>query len=219
MMISKWLLTIILLAIHLNNTSWCNSGWRHFYITPGDSASQEKCPTDYCYTLKDVIKNQSYFFESNTVLELMPERYEITERVGQLVIANVGHFMLKGSQINSTIIYCQQNATFGLTFAKADDIVISDIQISHCCAKLTENITIDATRVDDYMYVASQMDDHIKQWLSAYQGSCDVQNRFPCCASIASIDSRVVAIQKTAVLHSKGVGILILSVLPSILKG
>ena len=208
MMISKWLLTIIPLAIHLNNTSWCNSGWRHFYITPGDSASQERCPTNYCYTLQDVIKNQSYFFESNTVLELMPGRYDITEKVGQLVIANISHFMLKGSQINSTTIYCQLNATFGLTFAKADDIVISDIQISHCCAELTENITIDATRVDDY--VASEMDNHVKQWLSAYQGSCNAQNRFPCRASITSIDSRVVVIRQTTVLHSKGVGILIL---------
>ena len=187
MMICQWLLSIILLASHLNDISWCNSGWRHFYITPGDSASQERCPTDHCYSLQDVIKNQSYFFESNTVLELMPGRYDITERVGQLVIANVGHFILKGSQINSTTIYCQQNVTFGLTFAKADDIVILDIQISHCCAELTVNITIDATRVDDF--VASEMDAHIKQWLAAYQGSCSAQNRFPCCVTITIVST------------------------------
>ena len=138
----------------------------------------------------------------------MPGRYDITERVGQLVIANVSHFILKGSQINSTTICCQQNATFGLTFANADNVVISDVQISHCCAKLTVNITIDATRVDDY--VKSQMDIHIKQWLHDYQGSCSAQNRFPCCATITSIDNRGVAIRQTTILHSKEVGILIL---------
>ena len=208
-MIYQWLITITLFVTHLNAVSLSNSGWRHFYIAPSDSAWQERCPTDHCYSLQDVIKNQSYFFESNTMLELIPGRYDITERVGQLVIANVSNFVLKGSlQINSTIIYCQQNATFGLTFANADDIVISDIQISHCCAKLTVNITTDATRVHDY--VRSELDTHIKQWLGAYQGSCNAQNRFPCCATIASIDNRGVAIRQITVLHSKEVGVLVL---------
>jgi predicted outer membrane repeat protein len=73
---------------------------------------------------------------------------------------------------------------------------------------LTVNITIDATRVDEY--VISELDAHIRQWLAAYQGSCSAQNRFPCCATITSINNRKVTIQQTKVLNSKEVGILIL---------
>ena len=110
---------------HLTIISQCNSGWRHFYITPGDL--QEMCPIDHCYSLQDVINNQSYFFDSYTVLELTPGRYDITERVGQLVIANISHFTLKGSLVESKpniTIDCQQNATFGLTFANIVDVAI-----------------------------------------------------------------------------------------------
>ena len=206
----RWLLTIAFLS-QLNVISQCDLEWRHLYIGPSDDASQERCPSNYCYSLQDVIKNQSYFFKSNTTLELMPGRYVITEEVGQLEIVNVSHFILKGSQINLTMIYCQKNATFGFTFANTDDIVISDIQISHCCAQLTANITIDATRVDDYTrYAKSEINTSIGQWLDAYQGPCNAQNRFPCCTTIATINSGKISIHQTTVLHSKGVGILIL---------
>ena len=206
----QWLLTITFLS-HLNIFGQCSFDWRHLYVRPGDDASQERCPSNYCYSLQDVIKNQSYFFKSYTMLELMPGRYDITEEVGQLEIVNVSHFILKGSQINLTIIYCQKNATLGFTFANTDDIVISDIQISHCCAQLTANITIDATRVDDYTrYPKSEIDASIRQWLGVYQGSCNTQNHFPCCTTITTIDNGKISIHQTTVLHSKGVGILIL---------
>ena len=72
---------------------------------------------------------------------------------------------------------------------------------------MTTNITIDDTRVADF--VISKIDNSIKQWFNAYQGSCHAQHHFPCCTSIASIDNTRIVISKTIVLHSKGVGILI----------
>ena len=111
------------------------------------------------------------------------------------------------------MIYCQKNATFGFTFENIDDIVVSDIQISHCCAQLTTNISIDPTQVDNYtMYgtMKSEIDPSHRKWLVAYQGSCHEQNRFPCCITIAVIDNGNISIHQTTVLHSKGVGILIL---------
>ena len=143
------------------------------------------------------------------MLELMPGRYDITEKVGQLEIVNVSHFILKGSQINLIMIYCQKNATFGFTFANIHDIVVSDIQISHCCAQLTANFTINATQVDNYtMYeiVISEIDASNRQWLNAYQGSCNAQNCFkiPCCTTIATIDNGKISLHQTTVLHSKG---------------
>ena len=209
----QWLLTIAFLS-HLSVIGQCDLERRHLFIGPGNDPSQERCPTDHCYSLQEVIKNQSYFFDSNTTLELMPGRYDIIEKVGQLVIANVSHFILKGSQINLTVIYCQQYATFGFIFANTDDIVISDIQISHCCAQLSANITIDATRADNYTITSTnfkpEINTSIRRWLDAYQGPCNAQNRFPCCTTIATIDSGKISIHQTTVLHSKGVGILIL---------
>ena len=205
------LLTILLLS-HQTIVCQCNSKWRHFYIAPDDGASQKSCPVDYCYSLQDVIRNQSHFFDSNTTLELLPGRYDITERVGQLTVANVSHFVLRGSKIKqkpATTITCHQTATFGLTFVNTVDIAVSDIEIAHCCAELTENITIDATRVDDY--IPSDLDPFVKQWFRGYQGYCDEHSRlFPCCTTVASINSVKTEISRITVLHSKGVGILIL---------
>ena len=206
---NRWLITIVF--VNMIVISQCNSGWRHLYIIPGDNASKEQCPVEHCYSLQDVINNQSYFFDTYTVLELMPGMYDITESVGQLVIANISHFTLKGSLIQSkpnTTIYCQQNATFGFTFTNTVDVTILNIQIIHCCAQLTTNITIDNTKIEKF--VTFKLDCFIKQWFGAYQGSCHEQNRFPCCISIASINNVRIVLSQTVVLHSKGVGILVL---------
>lgn len=213
MVMSCQLLLTIAFLCHLNVTGQCDLTWRHLYVRPGDDASRERCPTDRCYPLHDVIKNQSYFFTSNTTLELMPGRYDITEKVGQLEIVNISHFILKGSKINSSMIYCQKNATFGFTFANIVDVEISDIQISHCCAQSIANITIDDTEIDNstmYSTIKSEIKASNRQWLNAYQGSCDALNIFPCCITIAIIDIGKISMHQTTVLYSKGVGILIL---------
>ena len=64
-------------------------------MKPPENASERRCPIDQCYSLQDVIKNQTYFFDSNTTLDLMPVRYDITERLGQTVINDVSNFILK----------------------------------------------------------------------------------------------------------------------------
>ena len=74
-----WLFTNVFVN-HLIVVSQCNSGWRHPYITLGDNASQKRCPVEHCYSLQDVINNQSYFFDTYILMELMPGSYHITVR-------------------------------------------------------------------------------------------------------------------------------------------
>ena len=78
------------------STILCNQsalGWSTFYISPSNCDSWPA--DDYSYSLQDVINNQSYFFDSNTTLELMPGKYNITEKVGQLVIISSSEFSNK----------------------------------------------------------------------------------------------------------------------------
>ena len=103
---------------------------RIIYIT-----SEESCPVDLCYRLEDVLNNSSYFFDSYTTLELLPGEYNITEKVGQLILIEVVNFTLKGSSPNVTIT-CQPGATWGLTIIKSLRVEISNVQIYKCFANL-----------------------------------------------------------------------------------
>ena len=133
---SRFLITIILLlaASFLNSFSQNSTDSeirkKTIYVAPEDS-----CPVDHCYHLKDVLSNTSYFFDSYTTLELLPGVYNITEKVGQLVLVKVKNFTLKGSSLNVTII-CQPGATWGLTIIKSVWVEISNVQIYNCSAKL-----------------------------------------------------------------------------------
>ena len=106
---------IVVLASFLSLVVGQNdTGWRTIYISSGSNSS---CFVDHCYSFQDVISNQSYFFLSNTTLELSPGKYIIIERIGHLVIANIKNFRLKGTTDSlveeSTTISCQNGATLG----------------------------------------------------------------------------------------------------------
>ena len=103
---------------------------RIIYVMPEDS-----CPVDHCYHFKHVLSNSSYFFDSYTTLELLPGEYNITEKVGQLVLVKVVNFTLRGSTPNVTIT-CQPGATWGITIIKSLWVEISNIQIYNCSANL-----------------------------------------------------------------------------------
>ena len=178
-----------------------NSTERTIYITPdGDSAS---CPEDHCYYLQDVVSNSSYFFDSYTTLELLPGMYDITEKVGQLVLVNAENFTLKGSSSNVTIT-CQPGATLGLTIIQSQNVEFSDIQISHCSAKLQ----LEESNSELLKTYNKQLKRHLKHNLS----SCDTNaNSYPACYTfLASFKNKKFTIYETAILHSKGVGIFIL---------
>ena len=128
---SRFPITIIVLLATLSsflssfgqNSTDSEIQWRIIYVTPEDS-----CPVDLCYHLEDVLGNSSYFFDSYTTLELLPGVYNITEKVGQLVLIKIVNFTLKGSSPNVTII-CQPGATWGLTIIKSLWVEISNVQI------------------------------------------------------------------------------------------
>ena len=170
---------------------------RIIYVTPEDN-----CPVDLCYRLEDVLNNSSYFFDSYTTLKLLPGEYNISERVGQLVLVEVENFTLKGSSPNVTII-CQPGATWGLTIIKSTWVEISNIQIYNCSANL-------------------QLEGHNNKILAAYNkkvgqyleydlSSCDVNasKGHPACHAYLSIFENIkkVIIHQTAIFYSTGVGI------------
>ena len=71
------------------------------------------------------------------IFPLMPGRYDITKRVGQLVIAEVKHFILKSSIADQNVTFsCHSNATLGLTVVESFNVTVSDLQIIHCSAML-----------------------------------------------------------------------------------
>ena len=174
---------------------------RTIYITPDRDSyySQVSCPVDHCYHLQDVVSNSSYFFDSYTTLELLPGMYDITEKVGQLVLIDVEYFALKGSSPNVTIT-CQPGATLGLTIIRSRIVEISNVQIRYCSAKLQLEES-NSTGLATY-----------NKQLEEYLCSCDTNaNSYPACfTSLASFSNEEVTIYETAILHSKGVGILTL---------
>ena len=147
--------TIVILIVFLAELTLCANERRFVYITPGDSSSQECCPIDQCYSLHDVISNQSFaVFDSDTTLELMPGRYNITQTVGQLETVNVSHFTLMGSMDaiasghTDTANYYWPNATFGLMFVNTFNVSLVNIITDHCTAKIKDsrNCILDSPR-------------------------------------------------------------------------
>ena len=110
--------------------------WRVVYIKADSDNSQVDCPVQQCHSLLNVIRNQSYYFKSNTTLELLPGNHYITRKVGHLVIANVSNFKITGSsQVKGNVtISCQPDATLGFTFLLSHNVEISNIKISKCSA-------------------------------------------------------------------------------------
>ena len=174
---------------------------RTIYVTPADSASQVSCPVDYCYNLEDVLSNSSYFFDSNTTLELLPGMHNITEKVGQLVLIKVVNFTLKGSSSNVTVI-CQPDTTWGLTVINSLWIEISNIQISNCSAKMKlkgSNNTI----LMDY-------NKKVGQYLEYNLSSCELNDNIhhPACYAFLTIyKTKKITIHQTSISYSRGVGI------------
>ena len=192
-------LTTLLLCVFAQN----DTELRTIYITSDNSSS--RCPVDHCYSLEDVFNNQSYFFDSNTTLELLPGSYDITERVGQLVIANVRNFTFKGSSSvkGNVTITCLPGATFGFAFIFSHNVEISNIQISHCSAKLNLSSTLLRTinRVYDNILIRKHLEHDFE--------SCSTKSEqhILCFSFFTSFRNTNVTIHQTSIVHSRGVGV------------
>ena len=166
------------------------------YIVPEDSDSSLRCPVNYCYHLQDVFSNSSYFFDSYTTLELLPGEYNITEKVGQLVLVYVINFTLRGSSPNVTIT-CQPGATWGMIIIESQYIEISNIKVNYCSTEL---------QLNDPNLAYNKL---LGKYLGYNLSSCDANtNSFPACFTfLASFRNGNLSLYETAIFYSKGVGI------------
>ena len=203
----SWYIKIIIIiaCLFLNTRALSQSSTdseiqrRTIYIIPEDGDSLVDCPVDRCYHLQDVFSNSSYYFDSYTTLELLPGVYDIAEEVGQLVLINAKNFTLMGSSPNVTIT-CQPDATFGLTIIQSQNIEFSNIQISHCSAKLQLKESND---------LLVTYNEQLRTYLGYNLSSCNANtNSFPACYTFfASFRNEKLTLHETVILHSKGIGI------------
>ena len=114
---------------------------RTIYVVPssGDT-SHLSCQNVRCYSLQEVMNNQSGYFTSNTVLALVPGVYHIYSKLN-LHITNAANLVLKSSdnvQYDQHVshdkveIRCNHNAIFRMLFSNCSNLVIKDITFSHC---------------------------------------------------------------------------------------
>ena len=189
------LLIIFLFSLTLcHNTTQPDTG-RVIYITADSDTSKEDCPAEQCHSLMNVLKNQSYYFDSNTTLEILPGTYYITEKIGQLVITEVNNFKIQGSSLlngrsNATII-CQPSATLGFTFVKSVGVEISNIQFQHCSA-----------------ITHSELNSSMLKNFTSRCNSVDSGNYHTFCYTFLASYRTELAIYRTAILHTKGIGLL-----------
>ena len=173
---------------------------RIIYVTSDDSNSQVDCPVDHCYHLQEVVGYLSQFDYSYKTLELLPGTYNITEKVGQLILVDVENFVLRGSSSNVSII-CQPGATFGLVIIKNKNVEISNLEISHCSAKLLLK--------ESHSAILKGYNRQIVQSLGYNLSLCDANanSHRACYTFLTSFENKNVTIYETAVLYSRGVGI------------
>lgn len=121
--------------------------------------------------------------------------------MGQLVLIKVKYFTLRGTSSNVTAITCQLGATWGLSILQSNRVEVSNIQISHCSARLQLE--------ESYSEILTDYNEMVTQYLEYNLSSCDTNNdSFPACYTfLTSFESEKVTIFKTTILHSKGVGI------------
>ena len=175
--------------------------WRTYYITPLSNRLLIGCPFDQCYSLQDIFDNQSHFFASNTTLELLPGKYDITESVGQLLFTKIRNFRLQGplQEKRSITIECLDGATLGFMFVRCENVRISNIQFSHCSAKLNL-VANDTVLMSD---VASTLMRHLEQNFS----SCELENNTLCYSLLTSFSNANISLYRTAITYSKGIGV------------
>ena len=179
--------------------------WKTYYITPLSNGSLIGCPFDHCYSLQDIFDNKSHFFASNTTLELLPGRYEITESVGQLVSTKVSNFRIEGVQkkVGTVIIECSRSATLGFTFVRSENIQISNIHFRHCSANLKSALDL----VNDAL-LTSNITTMLSRHLENNFSSCILENHTLCYSLLVSFSNTEVSLYQTTITYSNGIGVL-----------
>ena len=139
----------------------------------------------------------------------MPGRYDITEKVGQLVIDQVQNFLMKPFVVDQNVtFYCDSNATFGLTVTGSCNITISGLQIIHCSAALMHMTLIETIIAPQYANIVwFPIHPYFKQWLKNPM-SCDSDHTgLPCIATIVFINNSDVSMLQTTILYSQHIGL------------
>ena len=141
----------------------------------------------------------------------MPGRYEITEKVGQLIIAHVQYFFIKRFIVDQNVtFYCDSNATFGLTVVRSSNVTISGLEIIHCSTALM-HMTLIRSMFTFSHYDVIQSNSHFHQYFQQWLKnplSCDSEYAIlPCIATIFFIDNSNVTLQQTSILYSRHIGL------------
>ena len=204
--------TIVLYIISVSKGS---SDLRRLYIAPDHLVNPQRysvpCNDNHCYSLQDVINNKSYFFSSNTTLEFMPGRFEVTERIGQFIIANISFFSMMRypmpwidrNQTNA-VIHCKPGAMFGFTFVNCSNVIVANLSLSNCSAKLSNTITKEIRILLWRRHF--EINQHFWAWIRN-STNCETLH-FPCLVTLISINSRLVQIDKVTIIQSMGIGLL-----------
>ena len=199
--LAEVVLTTLLLCAYAKNDT---ESWKIIYVTSVGNNSQIRCPVDNCYSLQEIFNNQSRFFTSNTTLELLPGRYEITESVGQLVITNVSNFRIEciycQDKVGNVTIECLGSATLGFMFVRCENVQISNLQFSHCSANL--NLVANNT------VLISDVGSMLMRYLKLNFSSCELENHILCYSLFASFSNTEISLNRTTIIHSKGIGVL-----------
>ena len=194
---SNWLIaTCILLCFTFSLAT-------QFFIIP---EVNESCQAGQCYTIQNVISNQSFFLTSNTYMELLPGRHTITERYGHLIIKNIKNFTLQGSKLGNVSIWCRSNATFGLTIVNSANITVSHLYIGYCAARREIHSVYTYTLHVPGSKKPHPTDEYLDCWLNSC--SATVHQLLLQAAIIIQQNKGMILINHVNVTHSTGVGIL-----------
>ena len=118
-----------------------STGIKTIYVLPGFGTRSHLIPPNVrCFSLQEIVNNQSDYFTSNTVLKLVPGVYHIYRKLN-LHIINATNLVLKSSDNDSNNghishskveIRCSQNATFRMSLSNCSSLAIKDTTFSHC---------------------------------------------------------------------------------------
>ena len=133
---------VYLLIVHVVATNTrATTSVRKVYVVPNsEDGTHVTCSNVYCYSLQEVVDNQSDYFISNTVVELEPGIYNIYGEL-TLHIANVTNFVLRSSDVRDVAQYnhtmveisCKRpHATFRMMLSNSTHLTIKGITFSHC---------------------------------------------------------------------------------------
>ena len=132
------LLSMVVVVVPIVRPS---TSMKTIYVVPNFGNRSHLLPPNVCcFSLQEIVNNQSDYFTSNTVMKLVPGVYHIYGELN-LHIENATNLVMKSSDNDSNNghvshtkveIRCSKNATFRISLSNCSSLAIKDITFSHC---------------------------------------------------------------------------------------